>query len=68
MLFRRCRHYSEAPPQVLMVWPVIYSPSSEAKNDTSFATSSGSWMRPSLMSFLTRLAFASPMLMPSCVV
>ena len=56
---------SDAPPHVLIVWPVMYSASSDARKDTSFATSSGSWMRPSRISFLTRFALASPTLMPS---
>ncbi len=62
----RFRFLKSDPPQnVLIVCPVIYSPSSETRNETSFATSSGSWMRPSLMSCLTRFALASPTEIPS---
>ena len=59
-------HQREAPPQVLMVCPVMYSPSSETRNATSFATSSGCWILPSLMSRFTRVSFAAPTEMFSC--
>lgn len=40
-VFGTAEDQREAPPQLLMVWPVMYSPSSETRKATSFATSSG---------------------------
>ena len=43
------RRYSNCPPSTTMVWPVIHDASGEARNSTTFATSSGRPSRPNGM-------------------
>src|SRR6185503_11357459 len=65
LLLARRAHHIDSPPLTLIVWPVTYEASSEARNAMTAATSSGSPIRRSVVASIIACLSRAPS-SPSC--